>query len=247
MTPVATQTPGRTSPILVKSARAGRTMIALKLMMAASGLIFIGFVLLHMYGNLHAFEGRKAYNDYAEWLRTVGQPALPREGLLWIIRTVLIVSLVVHIGCFGVLARRARLARPVKYQVKKNVASSLSSRTMRWGGITIFIFLVWHLLEFTIVKINVGSGGQDANIVQSPYDLLVHTFNAGWMTVIYLLAMAALGMHLHHGTFSSMQTLGLTNSARARGNARIAGWVVAIVIAGGFSLTPLFVLFGVIK
>lgn len=247
---VAIQTQGQAGPSLVKGARAARTTIALKIMMASSGIIFILFVLAHMYGNLKAFQGEKTYNDYAAGLRTLGEPELPYGGALWVLRTVLIVALVVHVACAAILASRAAKARPVKYQVKKNVGSSLSSRTMRWGGITLLLFIIWHLLEFTIVKINVGKGGQSVNITDNPYQLVVHTFNAdshAWMTVIYLVAMLALAFHLHHGTFSSLQTLGLTNSARSRKNARLAGWAVAIVIAGGFSLVPFFTLVGVIK
>ncbi len=209
--------------------------------MAGSGLVFIGFVLLHMYGNLKAFAGEEAFNEYAHHLRILGEPMLPEEGALWVIRLVLIVSLVVHVTCAVVLARRAAAARTVKYAVKKNKHSSLSSRTMRWGGVTLLVFLVWHLLNFTIGKVN-PAGGETNN----PYQLMVDTFGLWWMTLIYLAAMAALGLHLHHGTFSAMQTLGWTGSAAARKRARTAGWVLAVVIAGGFSLVPIFVLLGVI-
>ncbi len=209
--------------------------------MAASGIIFIGFVLLHMYGNLKAFSGHAAYNDYAEHLRTIGEPMLPREGMLWIIRSVLIVSLVVHVFCASALWKRAKKARTTKYVMKKNIASSFSSRLMRWGGVTLLLFIIWHLLEFTVPKINVDGGATN-----DPYNLLVDSFDTWWLTLIYLVAMFTLGMHLHHGVWSSAQTLGLTNNARARRNAKTLGWVVAVVIAGGFSLVPIFVLAGVI-
>ena len=228
---------------LVKGVRATRSTIALKLAMATSGIIFILFVLLHMYGNLKAFAGHDAYNEYAEHLRTLGTPMLPHSGALWIIRVVLIVSLIVHVASAAALWKRANRARSTKYQVKKNVASSLSSRTMRWGGLTILLFLIWHLINFTIGKVNISGGATN-----DPYNLLVDTFKSqgGWMTAIYLLAMLALAFHLHHGVFSACQTLGLTNNATSRARARIAGWIVAIVVAGGFSLVPLFVVFGVI-
>ena len=100
MTVVATAT-------LVKNSRSTRSTIALKLLMAVSGIVFIGFVLLHMYGNLKAFAGHDAYNDYAQHLRTFGEPMLPHSGLLWIIRAVLIVSLVVHVAAAVTLWRRA--------------------------------------------------------------------------------------------------------------------------------------------
>ncbi len=226
---------------LVKGVRSTRSTIALKLLMAASGIVFILFVLVHMYGNLKAFSGHDAYNEYAEHIRTIGTPMLPREGLLWVIRAVLIVSLVAHVASAAALWRRARSARPVAYQVKRNAASSFSSRTMRWGGITILLFLIWHLINFTIGKVNVTGGATN-----DPYNLLVDSFDTWWLTVIYLIAMLALGLHLHHGTFSACQTLGFTNTVASRTRARIFGWIVAIVIAGGFSLVPLFTLFGVI-
>ncbi|WP_300682266.1 succinate dehydrogenase cytochrome b subunit [Nocardioides sp.] len=230
---------------LVKGVRATHSTIALKLAMAASGIVFILFVLVHMYGNLKAFAGHDAYNEYAEHLRTLGTPMLPYAGFLWILRVVLIVSLVVHVASAATLAKRAVKARPVKYAVKKNVASSLSSRTMRWGGVTLLLFVIWHLLHFTILKVNIEEGTSGVN---DPYNNLVGAFagSAWWMTVIYLIAMLALGFHLHHGTFSACQTLGLTNTVASRARARSFGWVVAIVIAGGFSLVPLFTLFGVI-
>ena len=118
--PVVATAPSAT-PSLVKNARSTRSTIALKLLMAVSGIIFIGFVLLHMYGNLKAFAGHDAYNDYAHHLRTFGEPMLPYGGLLWVIRAVLIVSLVVHVYAAVTLWRRARMARTIRYQVKKNI------------------------------------------------------------------------------------------------------------------------------
>jgi succinate dehydrogenase / fumarate reductase cytochrome b subunit len=217
--------------------------------MAASGIVFILFVLAHMYGNLKAFSGELAFNEYAEHLRTFGEPMLPYGGLLWIIRVVLLASLVAHVGSAIALTKRAHTQRPVKYAAKKNKASSLSSRTMRWGGVALFLFVVWHLLQFTIVKINVGAGGQAADVTENPYRLLTNAFQPEqwWMVIIYLAAMLALAFHLHHGTFSAIQTLGFTNTAESRARARVAGWVVAIVVAGGFSLVPLFTVFGVIS
>ncbi|CAI9405449.1 hypothetical protein HIDPHFAB_04385 [Nocardioides sp. T2.26MG-1] len=209
--------------------------------MAVSGLLFIAFVLLHMYGNLKAFAGHDSYNTYAEHLRTFGEPILPREGLLWILRLGLIAALALHLYSALALWHRSGKARTSKYVVKKNLGSSFSSRTMRWGGVTLLLFVVWHLIHFTIVKVN-----PDGGATNDPYNLVVDSFQVWWMTIIYLVAMAALGLHLHHGTWSSLQTLGWTSTAAARTRAKIAGWVVAIVIAGGFSLVPLFVLFGVI-
>lgn len=232
------------TPTLVKGARASRSTVALKLLMAVSGLVFIGYLVLHMYGNLKVFAGHDAFNEYAHHLRTFGEPMLPHTGLLWVIRLLLIVALVAHLYAFVALTRRNRQARTQKYAVKKNVASSLSSRTMRWGGAALLLFVIWHLIHFTIVKVNPQTS--DVDRVQDPYNLVVDSFDVWWMTLIYLAALVALGLHLHHGTWSAMQTLGFTNTARARARAKTLGLVVAVVIAGGFALVPLSVLLGLV-
>ena len=227
---------------LVKGARASRSTIALKMLMAVSGLIFVGFVLTHMYGNLKAFEGHDAYNEYAEHLRTIGTPMLPYAGLLWIIRAVLLGSLVVHVYCAANLWRRAQKARTVKYQVKKHVGAIFASRLMRWGGVTLLLFIVWHLLNFTIGKVNVDGGPTN-----DPYNLLVDSFTTWWLTLIYLVAMTMLGAHLHHGIWSATQTLGLTGSQRSRWLAKRVAFTLALIITVGFSLVPIFTLVGVIE
>jgi succinate dehydrogenase / fumarate reductase cytochrome b subunit len=229
------------TPTLVQGARASRSTIALKLLMAVSGFIFIGFVLLHMYGNLKAFGGHDAFNEYAEHLREIGEPMLPHAGLLWIIRAVLILSLVVHVYAAATLWRRAQRARTVKYVVKKHTGATFASRLMRWGGVTILLFIVWHLLNFTVGKVNVQGGATN-----DPYNLLVDSFDTWWLTLIYLVAMAMLGAHLHHGTWSAAQTLGLTNNIRSRTLAKRVAFTTALIITIGFSIVPIFVLAGVI-
>ena len=239
LTSVATQTPGAT---LVTDARATRSTVFLKLVMATSGLFFVGFVLTHMYGNLKAFGGHDAFNAYAEHLRTLGTPFLPYSGALWIMRALLIASLVVHVYAAATLWRRARRARPVRYQVKKHTGAIFASRLMRWGGVTILLFVIWHLLNFSVGKINVQGGATN-----DPYNLLVDTFDTWWLTLIYLVAMLALGAHLHHGVWSAMQTLGLTCTTRSRVLAKRFALVVAVVVTVGFSIVPVFVLVGVIS
>ena len=219
-----------------------RTTIALKILMAVSGAVFIAFVLLHMYGNLQAFAGHDAFNDYAEHLRTFGQPMLPYTGLLWVIRIGLVIALVVHVFAAATLWRRARAARTVQYVMKKRTGATFASGLMRWGGVTILLFLVWHLLNFTVGKVNVTGGPTD-----DPYNLLVDTFATWWITVIYLVAMAMLGAHLHHGIWSAAQTLGWTSHERSRVVAKQIAFTTAVIIAGGFSLVPIFVLAGVIE
>ena len=210
--------------------------------MAVTGLIFIGYVLLHMYGNLKVFAGQEAFDEYAHHLRTFGEPMLPHEGLLWIVRVVLLLSLIGHAYAAFALWARANSARTNKYVVKKAVAATLSSRMMRWGGVALLLFVVFHLLHLTTHTINVNGDPE------SPYERMVSSFQpeTWWVAVIYLLAMAALAMHLRHGVWSACQTLGLTNSARSRVRANSAAVFLAVLVAGGFALVPLSILFGIV-
>lgn len=230
------------TPSLVKGARASRTTVALKLGMALSGFLFLGFVLAHMYGNLKAFSGHDAFNGYAEHLRELGEPMLPHAGVLWILRVGLLASLVVHVTCAVVLWRRAAAARTTKYVMKKQTGATRASLMMRWGGVTVLLFIIWHLLNFTIVKVNVQGGATD-----DPYNLLVDSFQVWWLTLLYVVAMLALGAHLHHGIWSAAQTLGWTGTAAKRQRAKTVGYVIALIVTVGFSLVPLGVLVGIIK
>jgi succinate dehydrogenase / fumarate reductase cytochrome b subunit len=212
--------------------------------MAVSGLLFIGFVLAHMYGNLRAFAGHDAFNDYAEHLRTFGTPMLPNAGFLTVMRLALVVALVVHVTCGVRLWRRANRARTVQYQVKKHTGAIPASLILRWAGVVIFLFLIWHLLQFTIVKIDVSGTGVE---VHDPYALMVASFEVWWMTLIYLAALTMLGAHLHHGFWAACQTLGFNGSARARAASRRFSLILALVITLGFAAVPVSVLLGIIE
>lgn len=217
------------------------TTIFLKTLMAVSGIVFIGFVAAHMFGNLKMLAGERAFNDYAHHLRTIGEPMLPYSGLLWILRVGLIAALLAHVGSAYALISRAHKARPQKYAVKKS-KSAVTSRTMRWGGLALLLFVIFHLVQFTIPKVNV-TGGETNN----PFMLVKDSFEVWWVVLIYLAALAALGMHLHHGIWSAVQTLGLTRTASSRRLWKSVGAGLAVVIAGGFALPPLLILFDVIN
>jgi succinate dehydrogenase / fumarate reductase cytochrome b subunit len=211
--------------------------------MAGTGLVFVGFVLLHMYGNLKLLAGQEAYNTYAEHLRTFGEPILPYGGLLWILRVVLILCLVGHLYAAFTLWARAGGARRTRYAAAR---SAMRTAWMRWGGVALLLFLVWHLLQFTIVKISVNPDAQGVDVIENPYQLVVASFQVPWMTIIYVLAMVALALHLAHGTFSAQQTLGWTSSPAAHRRAKVIGYGLAAVIAVGFVIPPLAILFGAI-
>ena len=128
----------------------------MKMLMAVSGALFVFYVLVHMYGNLKIFAGVAAFNEYAEHLRTLFTPFLPYAGFLWLFRVVLIAALVAHAWSAFYLWSRARGARTTRYVAKAAARATVKSKMMRWGGVALLLFLVWHLLQFTIVKFNVG-------------------------------------------------------------------------------------------
>ena len=212
--------------------------------MAGTGLVFVGYVLIHMYGNLKLLAGEEAFNTYAEHLRTFGEPILPYEGLLWIIRVVLVVAVIGHIYAAFSLWSRAGTARRTKYAATK---TAMRTAWMRWGGVFLLLFIIWHLLHFTILKISVNPDAQGPNVENNPYQLVVASFQVPWMTLIYLLALGALALHLAHGVFSAQQTLGLTGSAAGYRRAKVIGHVTAAVVAVGFAIPPILILSGLIK
>jgi succinate dehydrogenase / fumarate reductase cytochrome b subunit len=113
---------------------------------------------------------------------------------------------------------------------------------MRWGGVTLLLFIIWHLLNFTVGKVNFTGGATN-----DPYNLLVDTFATWWLTLIYLVAMAMLGAHLHHGIWSAVQTLGFAGTAAKRAFWKKIAFSLALLIVVGFSIVPIFVLAGVIS
>lgn len=222
-----------------KEPAAIRTTVGMKMLVAASGILFIGFVLAHMIGNLKIFLGSGPINRYGEWLRDLGEPAFPRSTILWALRSTLFIGLVLHVGLTIYLARRSRAARPTRYAHPGVVEANWASRTMRWGGLVIFLFLVFHLADFT--------WGVHPDFIRGDvYHNAVNGFRRVWVTIIYLFAMAALGMHLYHGTWSTMQTLGV-NRSRWDKSIRGLALLLALAIPIGYSLVPLAVVFRIVK
>jgi succinate dehydrogenase / fumarate reductase cytochrome b subunit len=232
---VTTQQAPRKSP---KTGKFSNSVVK-KAVMAVSGIIMILYLIAHMIGNLHAFQGAEEFNSYSHWIRTIGSPAVPHQTILWIIRIVLLVSVVAHFWAAISLWRQARRARPVPYVTKKRVQQSFASRTVRWGGIILALFIIWHLLDLTFGVVN--PAGTDT----TPYDRLVASFSNIPITLFYVLAMVLLGLHLRHGIFAATQTLGQTNKRRERAVNGIA-YAVSAIITVGFLLVPLSIAFGLI-
>jgi succinate dehydrogenase / fumarate reductase cytochrome b subunit len=226
-----------------------RTSVGKKFVMAITGIIGYGFVIGHMIGNLKVFLGASAFNEYAEFLRTVGEPVLPARVLLWIIRIVLLASVILHVTSAIQLSRQAQSGRPVKYIQKKQVQATFASLTLRWGGTAIVLFLLYHLAHFTfgfvhpnfqLTQSAAGFSHPDA------YHNVVTGFLNPIVVLFYLLAVATLAMHLFHGVWSIFQTLGINNpntDTLFRGLA-IASAVVLFV---GFSSVPIAVLAGFVR
>lgn len=216
--------------------------------MAVSGLIMIGFLLAHMYGNLKIYAGPQAFDEYSHHLRVLGEPMLPYGGALWIIRIVLTVSIVAHVYSAATLWRRDRRARGgtsryVSKKGRKGVQRTYASFTMRWGGIVVLLFVIYHLLQLTLHVVGPGDGGPE----NSPYVRVVSGFQVWWLVVFYTIALLAVGFHIRHGVWSALTTLGANTSATARRRLNVLAYVIAIAITFGFLLVPYSVLFGVVS
>ncbi|MDS1272104.1 succinate dehydrogenase cytochrome b subunit [Lipingzhangella sp. LS1_29] len=224
----------------VTQRRSYRSTVVLKATMAVSGLLIAAWLVMHMVGNLKIFEGQQSFDEYSAWLRTVGYPAFPESGLLWIMRVVLLAAIIAHIYSAVVLTVRDRRARPVRYQTTKAVQRTYASYTMRWGGLLIAVFVVYHLLHLTANVISPG-GASD-----SPYERVVNGFQIWWVTAFYVLSVAAVGLHLRHGIWSGLATLGFNKARRQRAISKTAT-VVATLLFVGFVIPPLAVLIGVVE
>ena len=217
-----------------------RTTIGKKVAMAVSGMIGIGFLLFHLYGNLKVYQGREAFNAYAEGLRTLGEPVFGYSHLLWVARVILLTALVVHVVTAVQLTRIDWAGRPKAYVRKKHLNTSYAARTMRWGGVIIFLFIIYHLLDLTFGVVNPGYVPGDV------YRNFVASFQNPLTAAFYILGNVMVGLHIYHGGWSMWYTLGLSDyrwSPIFRGLAT----VIALVIAVGNISFPLAVLTGVVR
>src|SRR4051812_19064955 len=210
--------------------------------MAVTGLIWVGFVILHMAGNLQAFLGAEKLNNYAAMLHG------PLEEVVWLQRVLLFVALVLHVLMAWQLTRRAANARPVDYKMRTPQVSTTSSRLMRWGGVVLLIFIVLHILHFTTRTIGpLGFG--NATDEMGRFDLyhgVVRSFRIWWVSALYVGAMIFLGFHLWHGAWASIRTLGYAKPSDDPLKRRIAAGLATVVWVG-FILVPIGVLVGFIQ
>ncbi|HEX6288903.1 MAG TPA: succinate dehydrogenase cytochrome b subunit [Herpetosiphonaceae bacterium] len=226
-----------------------RTSIGKKVVMAVTGIILVGFVVAHMVGNLKVFLGAEAINAYAGFLRDVGEPLFPREALLWVARIVLLVSVVLHITAATQLTIQDRASRPQRYAVHKPVQATYASRTMRWGGVIVLLFIIYHILHLTLGQVGFAAGQylhEDPNNGFQVYANVVNGFRNPLVSLFYIVAMGAVGLHLYHGVWSMFQTLGL-NSVKFNSLLRGLAMVTALAVVLGNISIPIAVLTGILR
>ncbi|MEU9332845.1 succinate dehydrogenase [Streptomyces sp. NPDC048290] len=211
-----------------------------KTVMAVSGLVMLLYLVAHMIGNLKIFFGPADLNGYAHWLRTLGEPVLHYEWALWLVRIVLVVAVVAHAVCAYQLSRRDIKARPSKYVHQKKRAS-YATRTMRWGGVILGLFIVWHILDLTTGTVHPGGFEH-----LKPYQNIIDTFSTWYGNVVYIAAVLALGLHVRHGFWSAAQTLGAGSRSRDRALKTTAN-VLAAVLTLGFIAVPVGVMTGLVS
>lgn len=215
--------------------------------MAITGLLMIGFLLMHMYGNLKMFLGADAFDHYAEWLKgDILYPIVPKGWFIWIFRTVLVAAVLLHVYSAAKLWRRAKAANPASYEAKRRLAQTYSARTMRWGGLILAGLLIFHLAQFTVHSALVG-GSYGNTYAASPYAMVIGEFSIWWMVVLYAIWLATVCMHIRHGFWSAFATLGANTSAKAHLVLNACAWAVAILLYIGFMIMPVAVLFGWIQ
>lgn len=209
-----------------------RSTIGKKVVMAVTGIILVGWVLGHVLGNLLIFRGPAALNEYAALLKS-------NAVFLWTMRVGLLAVATLHVISAVQLIRHDAGSRPVGYARQVPQESTFASRSIRWGGLVIAVFIVYHLLHFTTGTLHPSFSHVDV------YSNMVLGLSVPWVAAIYLVAVAALGLHLHHGIWSVFQTLGISGPGLSRLRRRLAVGIAAVVYIG-FSAIPLAILFGVL-
>jgi len=216
-----------------------RSAVGKKATMAVTGIVFWGFVVGHMAGNLKLFSGAAAINEYGHYLRQIGYPLVPHHLLLWTARVVLIAALALHVHAAWALTVTSRRARPQGYAVRRPQEVDWAARSMRWTGVALLVFVVYHLLHFT-------TGQAHADFVAGDvYHNLTVAFADVAVAALYLVAMLFLGLHLYHGLWSLFQSLGW-NHPRFNHWRRAFAVAFALIVSLGFALVPLAIVTGLV-
>lgn len=225
-----------------------RSTLGKKAVMAVSGIVLFGYVLLHMIGNLKIYLPRYAEGEhagelpldvYAHWLREMGAPLFPHEGALWLVRIVLIAAVLAHVWAAWQVSRASWGARTRRYEKVGRVEADYASRTMRWGGVIIALFVVYHILHLT-------TGQAHADFQPGEvYHNVVAGFSVWWVSAAYVVANLFLGLHLYHGLWSLFQSLGWNHPTFNPWRRYFAATFAVVVTVGNVSF-PVAVLTGLV-
>src|SRR3954471_14094276 len=211
------------------------SMVGKKFVMGVTGLIGVGFVIVHVLGNLLVFKGPAAINSYSHFLKASGE-------VLWGLRAVLIIAVILHVTAAVQLTRQSRAARPTGYVKHDPQAATLASRTMRWGGALLLVFIVVHILHFTTGTITPAGVFSHQDV----YANVVTSFRIWWVALFYVVSMIALGFHLFHGAWSSLRSIGVSPPSPVPLHHRIST-VLAILIWAAFTSIPIAVFSGLVR
>lgn len=216
-----------------------RSSIGKKVVMAVTGAVLVLYVIAHMLGNLKIYQGPEKINSYGHFLREVGYPVLGHGEFLWIARIVLLAIVVLHIVAAYQVSVMSLRARDVAYKRRESIASNYASRTMRWSGVILGAFIVFHILHLTTGDAHPKF--EEGEVFQN----MVIGFQQWGASLFYIIANLLLGLHLFHGIWSGFQTLGISNPRHHQWRRTVAAVIAIAVTAGNISI-PLAVLGGIV-
>jgi len=217
-----------------------QSSIGKKWIVALTGIILVGFVVGHMLGNLQIFLGQEAINAYAEKLQSLG-------ALLWVVRIVLLLTIIIHICTTVLLAIQNKAARPQKYAVKARVQSTVAARTMLLSGLTLIAFILFHLMHFTVQNVNPEwKTWVDSANRHDVYNMMIAGFESRPVSLFYIIAVFLLTLHMSHGIQSFLQTLGGRTRKLAEPISK-ASPVFAWAVFFGYISIPVAVLTGLLQ
>src|ERR1700674_4058713 len=212
-----------------------RSMVGKKVVMGVTGLVGIGFVILHSLGNLLVFRGPAAINSYSHFLKGTAE-------LLWTLRVVLILAVILHVIAAIQLTRQSRAARPIGYAKRETQVATISSRTMRWGGELLLVFIVVHILHFTTGNIRPAGGFSREDV----YANVVTSFRVWWVVFFFVVSIISLGLHLLHGAWSSVRSIGVSPPSPNPLHRRLS-LLIAVFVWAAFTAIPVAVFSGIVR
>jgi succinate dehydrogenase / fumarate reductase cytochrome b subunit len=219
-----------------------RSPVGRKIVMAVSGFSMLAFVVVHLLGNSMIYAGPDGMNAYSEALHSF-------PLLIWMFRLILFIMFFLHVFYGIVLTLENRAAKPRAYEVRKNIEATFTGRNMIWTGLLIGTFIVYHLLHFTFQVTNPEiAAGRHLDAMGRPdvFMMVVLSFRKLAVSIVYVSAMIALGLHLSHSIQSAVQTVGL-NGERSFPLVVKGGTIAAILIFLGFAAFPIIIFAGILR